>query len=152
MQPIADLISKALEKNEPTTLPVSSTWSRTYIEKVSKILLRLFAGSPTRPKDAEFKLMVVAWTETLCGVVPEHRLEEAFLYARRGRDSNYLMDPSEVCAAWREMRESARFARPADQYDPFASKEVCERCFGTGSIVSQGPYPTSRPCDCRRQN
>lgn len=109
--------------------------------KVSEQLAKMFAGNPSRPEGDEFKLMVATWTEALQNVVPEHRLAETFVYARQNRNSSFLMDVSEVCGAWKSVRESERYAVPRiGQYD-YRGTEVCPKCNNTGTklIVRRDP-------------
>jgi len=110
--------------------------------KVAEQLAKLFAGNPSRPDEHEFKLMVAAWTETLQDVVPEYRLADAFVHARRGRNSSFLMDVSEVCGAWVQLRETERHALPrVGQYD-YRGREVCPQCHNTGTKLVVKRHPT----------
>lgn len=96
-------------------------------------LLKLFAGNPSRPSEAEFKLMVAAWTETLQGVVPEYRVAECFVLARQRHNSSFLLDVSEVCEAWNQIRAAEKNNMPrVGQYD-YRGFEVCPKCNGTGT-------------------
>lgn len=93
----------------------------------------MFAGNPSRPEGAEFELMVATWTEAVQDVVPEARFAEVFVHARRNRNSNFQMDVSEVCAAWKQLRETERQALPRiGQYD-YRGSTVCPKCSGTGT-------------------
>jgi hypothetical protein len=114
----------------------------------------MFAGNPSRPDENEFALMVATWTEALQNVVPEHRLAEIFVYARQNRNSSFLMDVSEVCAAWKSIKESERHALPRiGQYD-YRGTQVCRSCNSTGTkLVSKRhavlgrDYTYGIPCD-----
>lgn len=98
--------------------------------------------------------MVAAWTQVLQDAVPEHRLAEVFVYARQNRNSTFQMDVSEVCAAWKTIRESERYALPrVGQYD-YRGTEVCPKCNGTGTFlfVKRDPvlgrdYTYGKACD-----
>lgn len=114
----------------------------------------MYAGNPSRPDDDEFRLMIATWTETLQDLVPEQRLNEVFVYARRNRNSNFQMDVSEVCAAWNQIRESERHAMPrVGQYD-YRGTNVCPHCNNTGTrlVVKRDPlmqrdYTYGIPCE-----
>jgi len=75
--------------------------------------------------------MIATWTETLQDIVPEYRLAEVFVHARRNRSTTYQLDVSEICAAWKEMKEAERVLRPTEK--PTYAKEVCKQCNGTGT-------------------
>jgi hypothetical protein len=85
--------------------------------------------------------MVAVWTEALQDVVPETRIGEAFVYARQNRNSSFLMDVSEVCAAWKTLRESEKHVIPRiGQYD-YRGTEVCRHCNGTGTKLTVKRHP-----------
>jgi len=142
MQPIdPNTDFKALQTVAKPISEATPRLSPTYGAKVAELLMRLYAGNPIRPSDSEFKLKVADWTQTLQDIVPEHRLLETFTYARRNRDSNYLLDVSEICAAWNRMRETERhILPPAFQYD-YRGTEVCPECHNTGTklVVKRDP-------------
>lgn len=101
----------------------------------------MFAGNPSRPEGEELRVMVAAWTQVLQDVVPEHKLAEAFVYARQNRNSTFQMDVSEVCNGWTKLREAQRMALPrVGQYD-FRGTEICRHCNGTGTrlVVKRDP-------------
>jgi len=101
----------------------------------------MFAGNPSRPEGVEFELMVATWTEALQDVVPEHRVAEMFVHARRNRNSSFLMDVSEVCAAWKTIKETERHALPRiGQYD-YRGSSVCPKCNGTGTYLFEKRHP-----------
>src|SRR5688572_16805108 len=105
---------------------------RSYAAKVAEQLTKMFAGNPSRPDDEEFRLMIATWTEALQPFVPEHRFVEIFVTTRQNRNSNFLMDVSEVCATWNRVREAERFALPrVGQYD-YRGTSVCPSCKNTG--------------------
>lgn len=120
--------------NEGTQKPSESTnVSESYAAAVMDQLNRYFAGNPARPIGEEFDVMVETWTITLQDVVPESRFPEVFKYARANRSSNFIMDVSEVCGAWRTVRESERQNLPRiGQYD-YRGTSVCPKCNGTGT-------------------
>lgn len=95
----------------------------------------MFAGNPIRPdgESEEWRVMVATWTEALQGQIPEYRFVEIFIETRRNRNSNFLMDVSEVCATWNRIREAERFALPrVGQYD-FRGTNICPTCKNTGT-------------------
>jgi hypothetical protein len=120
---------------------------------VSEQLTKMFAGNPSTPDAEEFRLMVATWTEALQDVVPEHRLNDAFLHARRNRSSNFLMDVSEVCGAWGAIREAEKSIPATGSYEWSRAREVCPDCNNTGTklIVKRDPtlgrdYTYGVPC------
>jgi len=119
--------------------------------------MKLFAGNPSRPSETEFKLMVGVWTEAMQGIVPEARIGESFVHARQNRNSSFQMDVSEVCAAWKQIREAERHALPRmGRYD-YRGTKVCPDCHNTGTklIVKRDPelqrdYTYGVPCETLR--
>lgn len=116
-------------------------------------LNRYFAGNPARPVEDEFDLMVEAWTLTLQDVVPEYRLGEVITYARQSRSSTFVLDPSEICSAWKRLQVAERAAPRVGQYD-YRGKKVCPHCHNTGTrlIVKRDPllqrdYTYGVPCE-----
>lgn len=103
-------------------------------------LNRYFAGNPARPVDEEFDLMVEAWTLTLQDLVPEHRLGEAIAHARQSRNSNFVLDVSEICFAWQRIKAAERSVPPVGTFD-WRSEKVCPHCHNTGTklIVKRDP-------------
>lgn len=129
----AENIKRLLNEGEPQASTDSSRLSMSYGHRVAEELTKLFAGNPSRPSENEFRLMVAAWTQVLQDVVPEYRLAEAFVHARRNRNSTFAIDVSEICAAWQQIREAERNALPRlGQYD-FRGTNVCPTCNGTGT-------------------
>lgn len=136
--------------------PISEDTQRlspSYGARVAEELMKLFAGNPSRPSESEFKLMVGAWTETLQDAVPEYRLGDAFVHARRTRNSNFQLDVSEVCNAWKTIREAERSIPATGSYEWSRAREVCADCNNTGSklMVKRHPvlgrdYTYSVPC------
>jgi hypothetical protein len=115
--------------------------------------MKLFAGNPSRPSESEFKLMVGAWTETLQDAVPEYRLGDAFVHARQNRNSNFILDVSEVCAAWKVIKEAEKSIPATGSYEWSRAREVCPKCFNTGyrQTIRRDPvlgrdYVYSVPC------
>jgi hypothetical protein len=90
-----------------------------------------FAGNPARPVDEEFDLMVESWTLTLQDAVPEYRLPEVFVHVRRNRVNTFVLDVSEICGAWQQMKAAERALRPTQK--PTYATEVCKDCNGTGT-------------------
>ena len=135
------VIQQILNEGEPQVSTDSSRLSTSYARIVAEQLTKMFAGNPSRPDELEFKLMVATWTETLQGLVPQHRLAEMFTHARQNRNSSFLMDVSEVCAAWNKIRETERYALPrVGQYD-FRGTSVCPQCNGTGTRLVVKRHP-----------
>jgi hypothetical protein len=121
--------------------------------KVAEQLTKLYAGNPSRPDEAEFKLMVATWTETLQDIVPEYRLAEAFVCARQNRNSSFLMDVSEVCAAWKLIREAQKAIPATGSYEWSRARHVCVECNNTGTklVIKRHPqlgrdYTYGIPC------
>src|SRR6266508_2767603 len=83
--------------------PISQS-SRSYAAAVAEILIKAMAGSPSVLTGDEFKFVIVAWTEVLEGCVPESRLNDCYLHAKRNRKSTFPLDVSELCTAWHELR------------------------------------------------
>lgn len=117
---------------------------------------RYFAGNPARPVDDEFDLMAEAWTLTLQDLVPERRLGEAISHARQSRNSNFVLDVSEVCSAWQRIKGAERSVPPVGTYD-WRSRNVCPRCLNTGTrlIVRRDPllqrdYTYGEACEILR--
>jgi hypothetical protein len=54
-----------------------------------------------------------------------------FVHVRRNRTTNFQVDVSEICAAWRQMKEAERALRPTQK--PTYATEVCKDCNGTGT-------------------
>lgn len=98
-------------------------------------LTKYFAGSPSKPGDREFLLMVQEWTRVLQDKVPEYRLGDAFVQARQTRNSTFQLDVSEVCAAWNVIREAERYTPPVGSYEWSRAREVCADCNGTGTVL-----------------
>lgn len=127
--------------------------SPSYGAKVAEQLMKLFAGNPSRPSESEFKLMVGAWTETLQDVVPEYRLGDAFVHARQNRNSSFVMDVSEVCNAWKVIKEAEKSIPATGSYEWSRAREVCPDCNNTGyrQTIRRDPvlgrdYVYSVPC------
>lgn len=114
--------------------PLSTDTSRlspSYGAAVAEQLAKYFAGNPAKPGDAEFRLMVATWTETLQDVVPEYRLADVFVWVRRNRSTTFQIDVSEICSAWKQMKEAERSLPPPNQ--SVWAKDVCKDCNGTGT-------------------
>lgn len=127
-----------------------------YAAEVVEQLTRYFAGNPAKPVDDEFDLMVEAWTLTLQDTVPEHRLSESISEARRSRNSNFILDVSEVCAAWQRIKAAERSTPAIGTYD-WRGKEVCPHCHNTGTklVVKRDPvsgrdYTYGMPCEIKK--
>ncbi len=143
-------IKRLLNEGQPD-LETGSRLSRSYGLKVSEQLTKMFAGNPASPEAEEFRLMIASWTETLQDVVPEYRLNDAFLHARRNRNSNFVMDVSEVCNAWNLIKQAEKSA--IGRYELSSAREVCPFCNNTGYRVAvrRDPvlgldYACSIPC------
>jgi hypothetical protein len=86
--------------------------------------------------------------------IPADRLEECELRAVRQRSVKALLQPQELLAAWRELRDEERSKRPPPAPVSIESGEVCHYCEGTGwqtfaTIGESGNENTSvRPCAC----
>lgn len=104
-----------------------------YGAAVAEQLMRYFAGNPAKPGDREFELMVAEWTRILQDAVPEYRLGDAFVYARQTRNSNFQMDVSEVCAAWKLIQDAERSVPPTGSYEWSRARKVCPDCNNTGT-------------------
>ena len=119
-------------------------------------LNKYFAGNPARPIDEDFDLMVVAWTETLQDLVPEHRLSECIATARRERNTNFTLDVSEVCFAWQRIKAAERAVPPVGTYD-WRAKEVCPHCLNAGTklvvkrdSITGRDYTYGMPCEIKQ--
>lgn len=155
MEPInPEAIKRLLSEGQPVSEECSRL-SKSYAAKVAEQLTKMFAGNPARPdgESEEWRVMVATWTEALQGKVPEHRFVEIFIETRRNRNSNFLMDVSEVCATWDKTRESERHSVPRiGRYD-YRGTTICEHCNGTGTklFVKRDPvlgrdYTYGAPC------
>jgi hypothetical protein len=110
-----------------------SRLSMSYGAQVSEQITKMFAGNPAAPEGDEFRLMVASWTEALQDVVPEYRLNDAFIYARQHRNSTFPMDVSEVCAAWKAIKDAERSIPPTGSYEWGRARKVCPDCNNTGT-------------------
>lgn len=139
-------------KGETKISETTSLSSRTYAAKVGEIIAKARAGSQPQLVGDEFKFAIATWTELLEGFVPESRLNDCYLHARRSRKSTFPLDPSELCAAWQEIHEAER-ARPAATIALRLQGDICERCNGTGyEIVEVKGRKVSRPCNCEPED
>lgn len=153
-QPNPEHIRRLL--NEGTPQPSATANVRpSYAASVMDQLNRYFAGNPARPVEDEFDLMVDAWTLTLQDTVPEHRLAEAIANARQSRNSNFVLDVSEVCSAWQRIKAAERAVPSIGTYD-WRARDVCPHCNNTGTrlIVKRDPvlgrdYTNGVPCEVR---
>lgn len=101
--------------------------------------------------------MVATWTEALQDVVPEYRVADAFVHARQHRNSTYLLDVSEVCAAWKVIHEAEKRMPPVGSYEWSRAREVCPDCNNTGTklVVKRDTqlgrdYTYGTPCEVLR--
>ena len=71
------------------------------------------------------------WAEVLSGVIPEHRINDAFNRAFRDHISNFPLTAYEVKTAYERIAEEEAANRPADD----GKKHIeCGRCFGTNFV------------------
>ncbi len=116
---------------------------------MAELITKARAGSQSVLTGDEFKFAIAAWTEVLEGFVPEKRLNDCYLRARRYRNSTFPLDASELCAAWTEISEAARARHPIATIAQRLSGDVCGQCHGTGyRVVEVNGYNVSRACDC----
>ena len=127
--------------------------SRSYAAKVAELITKARAGSQSVLAGDEFKFAIAAWTEVLEGFVPEKRLNDCYLHARRYRNSTFPLDASELCAAWKEISESERARPPVATLTQRLRGDVCGQCNGTGyKQVEVNGYKVSKPCDCEPES
>lgn len=93
------------------------------------------AGSPSVLTGDEFKFVIATWTEVLEGCVPESRLNDCYLHAKRNRKSIFPLDVSELCTAWHTLREEAE----EQQRMRVLKANVCRACNGKLAIEVWSP-------------
>jgi len=95
------------------------------------------------------------WSE-ICSEIPDARIREAYVEALRGREAKGLLQPGELNAAYKRLRDADRTkrARDAEHLERIASPDVCYYCEGTGwqtaaYIAESGNENTGvRACAC----
>lgn len=91
--------------------------------------------------------MAEAWSEVLAGVIPEDRLEDAYLRAVRDKTDTFPLSANELVAGYRALCESERSAPRLAQDVNLLPGEVCQKCFGTGwEEFRENGYKQSRRC------
>lgn len=91
------------------------------------------AGNPAQLSDEEFKFLVGQWVQVLAGFVPEARLNECYLHASRNRDTSFPMTATDMCSAWKIIKEAERSMPPIGTYEWSRAREVCPKCNNTGT-------------------
>src|SRR5690242_12126543 len=107
-------IKRLLNEGTPQSSGIV-TVRASYAASVTDQLNLYFAGNPVRPVDDDFDLMVESWTLTLQDLVPEHRLPEVFIHARQNHATTFVLDVSEICSAWNQMKTAERALRPMER-------------------------------------
>lgn len=112
------------------------------------------AGLPSQVVGDEFKFLIGQWVEILGSVVPEHRLHDCYLHSARTRDTSFPMTATDMCTAWKQIREAERSMPPIGSYEWSRAREVCPMCNNTGSrlFVKRDAqlgrdYTYSAPCE-----
>lgn len=148
-----EMATRPPQKNGRETLATREQLPRSYAAKVSEILEKTRAGSPSQLLDEEFKFVVGTWVEAFAGIIPEHRLNDCYLHAARTRDSSFPMSVTDMCAAWNQIQAAERSMPAIGTHDWDRAREVCPRCNNTGTelVVKRDPilmrdYTYGRPC------
>lgn len=81
--------------------------------------------------DKERDFTTGTWVEILYGVIPERRLNDCYLLAMRNKTHSFLIEPNDLCAAWREIRESEMHKRAPENRQ--ITHGLCEKCLNTNS-------------------
>lgn len=124
---------------------------------MGEIVTKSRAGSVSQfTDDEEYKFVVGTWVETLAGVVPESRLNDCYLHAARNRDNSFPMSATDMCNAWKQIKEAERSMPATGTYEWSRAREVCHDCNSTGTIlfvkrhaVLGRDYTFGKPCYCQ---
>lgn len=129
------MVTRPPQRSEHETLEVNSRLSRSFAAKVAEIVTKARAGLTPQLEQDEFRFLVGQWVETLGGFVPEARLNDCYLHAARNRNSNFPMTATDICGAWKQIREAERLMPPIGSYEWSRAREVCGACNNTGTIL-----------------
>lgn len=101
--------------------------------------------------DTERDFTTGAWVEILYGVIPERRLNDCYLHAMRVKTDSFPIEPSDLCNAWKEIRQS-EMAQPVNPGNQL-THGLCEKCHNTGNeIVVKDGIAYSRVCNHERRD
>jgi hypothetical protein len=144
MEAVKGIASRQLNETQEISERASST-SATYRGAVGRLIIkiRLVCSLPAFDR-IELAAAIEAFCEVLAGVVPEERLNDAYLYAIRHRDSTYPLAVTEIVEAWRRILTDEIAARRApcvlcggqgfamvyDKKTDTEFKKECPTCFG----------------------
>ena len=124
----------------------TSPWSKTYAARVGEILTKSRAGNAQQLSDEEFQFALAAWLEVLYGAVPEHRLNDCYVFAKRNRSTTFALQPEELCMAWNEIRQSEMHKQPNAKQ---LTHGFCEKCNNTNTEAirnERGAIIAGKPC------
>lgn len=130
-----EMATRPQPKNGGSSLTVTSPLSKSYGAKVAEIITMSRAGNPAQLSDEEFKFLVGQWVLVLADFVPEAKLNECYLHASRNRDNSFPLSATDMCAAWKIIREAERSMPAQGTHDWSRSREVCGKCNGTGTYL-----------------
>lgn len=123
----------------------TSTLSKSYAAILAEILTKSNVGRQQFTKD-QTRVAVGVFYEILYGFVPEHRLNDCYIFVKRNRSNTFELKPEEIAAAWIQIRESERYSNnPAKQL----THGFCNKCNNTGTEVKrdeQYRVTSARPC------
>src|ERR1051326_7601510 len=121
--------------------------SKTYAATLGEIITKSNFGRQQLDPKKEMPLAIAVWYEVLYGVVPEHRLNDCYLFVKRNRTNAFALQPEELSAAWNEIRSNERYkTNPAKQI----THGFCAKCNNTGSEIIynvQTKRTSARPCN-----
>jgi hypothetical protein len=121
-----------------------------YDQAVGQLIVksRIAAGLP--PLDNyELALHISAWAEIVFGVIPESRLQDAYVRAMRDNADGFTLTAPGLVKGYRDLCESERLAPQMPMDRNLLPGNVCSRCFGTGleQFIEADGYKSSRRCE-----
>ena len=138
---------RQMERSETQIDSVTtSNLSKSYAAKLAEIITKSNVGRQQFTKE-ETKVAVAVFHEVLYGVVPEHRLNDCYVFVKRNRAGTFALAPEEIAAAWSQIRQSEMYKRAPDNRQ--ITHGFCEKCNNTGSEPirnERGVITSARKC------
>lgn len=117
-----DAESNKLLVTKPSTLSLQPIGvPEPYLETMALIVRDSFTAAGQNLPLAEVLVKAKVWSELLCRIVPESRLQECFDLAFRRHESSYPVNAYDLKRAWEEL---IRHDKPQWQID----RDNCETC------------------------
>lgn len=119
--------------------------SKSYAATLGEIITKANIGRQQLDPKKEMPVAIAVWYEVLYGVVPEHRLNDCYLHAKRTRTSTFALVPEELTTAWSEIRSSEMYKRAPENRQ--ITHGFCEKCNNTGTeVITKPGFTSARPC------